>query len=131
MHRPLQVCSVCVCQIIENAPSLDAWMLRPAHCMLASKICPAKAAQHTDGHLALKFYLTTLIQVQAQGVALFELQAEKLEADGNKFSYSFFNMLDGSLNRLPDNSFAKGNIALITPADDMPGELLSYGGLIG
>lgn len=65
------------------------------------------------------------MHLQAQGVALLEMQAEKLDNDGKpqEFLYSFFKIREGDLVRLPDHSFGKGDILLITPANSMPGKL--------
>ncbi|KAK9844859.1 hypothetical protein WJX74_007778 [Apatococcus lobatus] len=59
--------------------------------------------------------------LEAQGVALLWLQAESLKSQDNSSQYSFIKIVDGKLGKLLDNSFGKGNIALVTPADDMPG----------
>ena len=62
--------------------------------------------------------------LQAEGVALLGLHATQLGSSEDAFIYAFLKMDEGSIVRLPDNSFGEGGLAFLTPSGETPGRSL-------
>ncbi|KAK9866546.1 hypothetical protein WJX84_008332 [Apatococcus fuscideae] len=65
-------------------------------------------------------------RLEAEGVALINLEMEHIEVKGNDHIYDFFKTQGGKLATLPDHNFSKGNLVFVTPAAETPGAPLRH-----
>ncbi|KAK9866538.1 hypothetical protein WJX84_002418 [Apatococcus fuscideae] len=63
-------------------------------------------------------------RLEAEGVALINLEMEHIEVKGNDHIYDFFKTQGGKLATLPDHNFSKGNLVFVTPAAETPALLV-------